>query len=148
MIKGQYYKVKDDQDSEWQYRMFSHPGFDGRMNFVTMDQEYLFPDGDYKTYAWEFFEEINDHDLQEGDLVDVSNSGETWSETQQIYLMRLKNGSHLCVKKNNEDYYLKGKVFDTQVWPFVKLSQSKITLTKADIAKKYNIPIDMLQILE
>lgn len=90
-------------------------------------------------------------DLQEGDLVYVNN----WSEKEalhyrikRIYLMTLKNGKHLVVSEDSETYYKNNEVFDTMQWAYVVPVSKEISLTKEEIAEKFNIPVDQLRIVD
>lgn len=85
---------------------------------------------------------------KKGDRILVSNDGKRWEE--RIFLAYIEESIYpiIGVLMSNENEFKKGEKVPVYFWKYWKPLLEKIKLTKQEIAKKFGINVEQLEITE
>jgi len=85
---------------------------------------------------------------QQGELVEVSLSNESWFKRIYLTSIKVAGRSIICVDFNNEKQFKNNEEFGITGWKYIrKIQESEIIeVTLEQIAKTMNIPINQLRI--
>ena len=95
----------------------------------------------------EFIAMTEGEQFTRGEEVDVRDSDiEDWKP--RIYLATVHGAMHpyVCVFKWNEDKFKNNELFGTTNWAQIRKIQPKTVLTRQEIADKFGVPVEQLEI--
>ena len=95
----------------------------------------------------EFIAMTEGEQFARGEEVDVRDSDiEDWKP--RIYLATVHGAMHpyVCVFKCDEDKFKNNELFGTTNWAQIRKIQPKTVLTRQEIADKFGVPVDQLEI--
>jgi hypothetical protein len=90
----------------------------------------------------------NEFKPKRGDIVDVSDDNVDWYK--KIFITEIEGAEFpfMVVHETDEDKFKRGEKFSHNHYSHMRKTVPKTTLTKAEIAEKFSIPVEELEIID